>query len=84
MLEPNTEMVLRDMSRRLIVLMEQVGNGEMVDTELLEKLNEISEFVFAKYQMGQQITSEELELMNDLLCLIEMRTTLLYGKSPDT
>ena len=84
MLEPNTELALRDMSRRLLVLMEQVSNGEQVDTSLLEKLNEVSELVFSKYQHGHSITSEELELMTDLLCLIEMRTTLLYGKSPDT
>ena len=83
MLEPNAELILRDMSRRLLVLMEQVGNGELVDTTLLEKLNEVSEFVFAKYQEGQRITSEELELMTDILCLLEMRTTLIYGISPD-
>lgn len=83
MLEPNAELILRDMSRRLLVLMEQVGNGELVDTTLLEKLNEVSEFVFAKHQEGQQITSEELELMTDILCLLEMRTTLIYGISPD-
>ncbi len=82
MLEPTAELALRDMSRRLLILMEQVGNGDLVDTSLLEKLNEVSEFVFAKYQEGQQITSEELELMNDLLCLLEMRTTLIYRNSP--
>ena len=81
MLEPNTELMLRDMSRRLIVLMEQVKNGELVDTALLEKLNEISEFVFLKYQADQSITDEELELMTDLICLLEMRTTLIY-KNP--
>ena len=82
MLEPNTELALRDMSRRLLVLMEQVGNGEPVDTTLLEKLNEVSELVFAKYQHGHSITSEELELMTDLLCLIEMRTTLIHKNPP--
>jgi len=83
-LEPNTEMRLRDMSRRLIVLMEQVKNGELVDTALLEKLNEISEFVFLKYQADQSITDEELELMTDLICLLEMRTTLLYKNPPNS
>ena len=84
MLEPNTELRLRDMSRRLIVLMEQVKNGELVDTALLEKLNEISEFVFLKYQADQSITDEELELMTDLICLLEMRTTLFYKNPPNS
>ena len=84
MLEPNTELMLRDMSRRLIVLIEQVKNGELVDTALLEKLNEISEFVFLKYQADQSITDEELELMTDLICLLEMRTTLLYKNPPNS
>ena len=70
------------MSRRLLVLMEQVKNGELVDTVLLEKLNEISEFVFLKYQADQSITDEELELMTDLICLLEMRTTLIYKNPP--
>ena len=70
MLEPNTELRLRDMSRRLLVLMDQVKNGELVDTTLLEKLNEISELVFLKYQADQSITDEELELMIDLICLL--------------
>jgi hypothetical protein len=81
-LEPNTELMLRDMSRRLLVLMEQVKNGELVDTVLLEKLNEISELVFLKYQSDQSITDEELELMTDLICLLEMRTTLIYKNPP--
>jgi hypothetical protein len=83
-LEPNTELRLRDMSRRLSVLVEQVKNGELVDTALLEKLNEISEFVFLKYQADQSITDEELELMTDLICLLEMRTTLLYKNPPNS
>ena len=83
MLEPNTELRLRDMSRRLLVLMDQVKNGELVDTTLLEKLNEISELVFLKYQADQSITDEELELMIDLICLLEMRTTLIYKNPPN-
>lgn len=83
MLEPNTELTLRDMARRLVILMGQVGEGELVDNDLLEKLNDVSEQVYIKHAAGHRITEQELELMSDLLCLIEMRTTLIYGNSPD-
>ena len=69
------ELVLRDMSRRLITLMEQVRNGVSLDASLIEKLDEVSRFLFIKCQKDQQITNEELESMVNLLCLIEMRST---------
>ena len=77
--ETNLELALRDMARRLVVLVDQVGQGELVDTSILQKLNEVSEFVYLKHQAGQPIENDEIELMNDLLCLLEMRTTLFYG-----
>ncbi len=83
MLETNAELALRDISRRLIILMDQVGKGDLVDTTLLEKLNEVSEQVFIKHAAGYTITEQELELMTDLVSLLEMRTTLLYGNSPE-
>ena len=83
MLEPNTELALRDMARRLVILMGQVGEGDLVDIDLLEKLNEVSEQVYIKHTAGHKITETELELMSDLLCLLEMRTTLIYGNSPE-
>lgn len=82
MLEANIELALRDMTRRLKTLMEQVTDGELVDNTLLEKLNLVSEQVYIKHTAGYQITEQELELMTDLLSLLEMRTTLIYGNSP--
>ncbi len=79
MLEANLELQLRDMSKRLLLLVDQVNQGELVDLTLLEKLHEISEFVYQKYQIGQKITDEELVVMTELLSLIEMRTTFIYG-----
>ena len=81
--ETTLELALRDMARRLKLLMTQVEQGELVDTSILEKLNTVSEFVFIKHQAGEAITDEELELMNDLVCLLEMRTTLFYGNNPE-
>ena len=83
MLEANVELALRDMSRRLSTLMEQVTAGELVDNTLLEKLNMVSEQMYIKHTAGYDITEPELELMTDLLSLLEMRTTLIYGNSPE-
>ena len=83
MLPTHTELVLRDITSRLQILMGQVSEGELVDTNLLEKLNEVSELIFLKHQSGQEITTDELALMTDLLCLLEMRTTLIYGNYPE-
>lgn len=83
MLEANVELALRDMSRRLSTLMEQVTAGELVDNTLLEKLNMVSEQMYIKHTAGYDITEQELELMTDLLSLLEMRTTLIYGNSPE-
>lgn len=83
MLEANVELALRDMTRRLSTLMEQVTAGELVDNTLLEKLNMVSEQMYIKHTAGYDITEQELELMTDLLSLLEMRTTLIYGNSPE-
>lgn len=83
MLEANVELALRDMARRLSTLMEQVTAGELVDNTLLEKLNMVSEQMYIKHTAGYDITEQELELMTDLLSLLEMRTTLIYGNSPE-
>ncbi len=83
MLEANVELALRDMARRLSTLMEQVTAGELVDNTLLEKLNMVSEQMYIKHTAGYQITEQELELLTDLLSLLEMRTTLIYGNSPE-
>lgn len=82
MLEPNTEIALHDISRRLILLMSQVKEGELIDTNLLIELNEISEECYIKHIAGQQITTEEIDKMSELLALLEMRTTLIYGNTP--
>ena len=83
MIDTTTELVLRDISRRLLILMDQVGAGELVDNNLLEKLNEVSEQVYIKHTAGYGITEDELQYMTDLVNLLEMRTTLIYGNSPD-
>lgn len=84
MMEPNTELVLRDISRRLKVLMEEVANGEPVDTDLLQELNQVSEQVFLKHTAGLVITKQELDLMTDLVSLLELRTTLIYKNPPES
>ena len=77
MLDPHVELTLKDISRRLLTLMNQVRDGEQVDNVLLEKMNEISERVFINHTAGYAITNEELEYMIELVSLLEMRTTLL-------
>jgi hypothetical protein len=83
MLDPNTEIALRDISRRLLLLVNQVGNGDLVDTDLLIQLNELSEECYIKHVAGQQITDFEIQKMTDLLSLLEMRTTLIYKNPPN-
>lgn len=83
MIDTTVELVLRDISRRLLILMDQVSEGELVDNNLLEKLNEASEQVYIKHTAGYVITEAELQYMVDLVNLLEMRTTLIYGNSPD-
>lgn len=83
MLEPNTELALHDISRRLVMLMTQVRDGDLVDTELLVQLNELSEECYIKHVAGHQITATEVQQMNDILSLLEMRTTLIYKNPPN-
>jgi len=83
MLDPNTEIALRDISRRLVLLVTQVGNGDLVDTDLLIQLNELSEECYIKHVAGYQITETEIQQMIDLLSLLEMRNTLIYKNPPD-
>ena len=80
MLEPEVELALRDITRTLAILMEQVANGELVDTNLLVTLNDVSEQCFIKHVAGEEINHDELTFMEELLSLLEMRTTLLYRK----
>ena len=79
-METHIELALRDITRRLAILMEQVSNGELVDTNLLVTLNDVSEQCFIKHVAGEEINHDELTFMEELLCLLEMRTTLLYRK----
>jgi hypothetical protein len=79
-METHVELALRDITRRLAILMEQVSNGELVDTNLLVTLNDVSEQCFIKHVAGEEINHEELTFMEELLSLLEMRTTLLYRK----
>ena len=78
MLEANTELTLKDITRRLVILLDQVSAGDLVDTALLEKLNEVSEQCYIKHSAGYEITEEELTHMVELIDLLEMRTTLFY------
>lgn len=78
MLEANTELTLKDITRRLMTLLDQVSQGELVDIELLEKLNLVSEQCYIKHTAGYDITEEELAHMIELIDLLEMRTTLFY------
>ncbi len=80
MLEIQTELVLKDITRRLVLLLDQVSAGELVDTSLLEKLNEVSEQCYIKHSAGYEIDEEELAHMLELIDLLEMRTTLFYKK----
>ena len=82
-METHIELALRDITRRLAILMEQVSNGELVDTNLLVTLNDVSEQCFIKHVAGEEINHDELTFMEELLCLLEMRTTLLYRKPRD-
>jgi hypothetical protein len=82
MLETRVELVLKDISRRIHLLMDQVSEGELVDNNLLEKLNEVSEQVYIKHTAGYDITDSELDYMTDLVDLLEMRTTLIYRNPP--
>ena len=79
-METHVELTLRDITRRLAILMEQVSNGELVDTNLLVTLNDVSEQCFIKHVAGEEINHDELTFMEELLSLLEMRTTLLYRK----
>ena len=79
-METHIELALRDITRRLAILMEQVSNGELVDTNLLVTLNDVSEQCFIKHVAGEEINHDELTFMEELLSLLEMRTTLLYRK----
>jgi len=79
-METHVELALRDITRRLAILMEQVSNGELVDTNLLVTLNDVSAQCFIKHVAGEEINHEELTFMEELLSLLEMRTTLLYRK----
>ena len=78
MLETHVELALRDITRRLVILMEQVANGELVDTNLLVTLNDVSEQCYIKHVAGEEISQDELSFMEELISLLEMRTTLLY------
>jgi hypothetical protein len=80
--EAAIELALRDLARRLVVLIGQVNNGELVDRNLLKKLSEVLEQAFIRYLAGNGITDEEISYMIDLLNLLEMRTTLIYGNPP--
>lgn len=82
MLETNTELALRDIARRLTVLIEQVKEGEAVDNDLLEELNLISEQCYINHVAGREVTIEELSYMGELIDLLEMRTTLIYKNPP--
>lgn len=79
----NTELVLRDIARRLVDLMEQVRAGDAVDTDLLDELNIVSEQCYIKHIAGTQITHEELLHMSEIIDLLEMRTTLIYKNPPN-
>jgi hypothetical protein len=83
MLDPNTEIALRDISRRLVLLVTQVGDGDLVDTDLLIQLNDLSQECYIKHVAGYQITETEIQQMIELLSLLEMRTTLIYKNPPD-
>jgi hypothetical protein len=83
MLDPNTEIALHDISRRIVLLMTQVGNGDPVDTDLLIQLKELSEEYYIKHIAGYQITETEVQKMTELISLLEMRTTLIYKNPPD-
>lgn len=78
MLEANTELTLKDITRRLGLLLDQVSAGELVDTTLLERLNEVSEQCYIKHSAGYEISEDELAHMIELIDLLEMRTTLFY------
>lgn len=80
MLSADLEIALKDITRRLTMLMEQVEGGDLVDDDLLAKLNEVSEICFIKHNTGEGVTAEDVELMTDLLSLLELRTTLIYKK----
>lgn len=82
MVSPNTELVLRDIARRLVVLIEQVKRGEAVDNELLEELSIMSERCYINHIAGYEVTLEELSYMGELIDLLEMRTTLIYKNPP--
>ena len=82
-METHVELALRDITRRLAILMEQVANGELVDTNLLVTLNDVSEQCCINHVAGEDITHDELKFMEELLSLLEMRTTLLYRKPSD-
>ena len=78
MFETTIELTLKDITRRLGLLLDQVSQGELVDTTLLVKLNEVSEECYIKHSAGYDITEEELTYMIELIDLLEMRTTLFY------
>jgi len=80
MLSADLEIALKDITRRLTMLMDQVADGDPVDDVLLEQLNEVSEICFIKHNSGEGITDDDLALMTDLLSLLELRTTLIYKK----
>ena len=83
MLDPNTEIALRDISRRLVLLVAQVGDGDPIDIDLLIQLNELSQECYIKHVAGYQITETEIQQMIELLSLLEMRTTLIYENPPN-
>ncbi len=83
MLDPKTEIALHDISRRLLLLMTQVGEGDLVDTDLLIQLNDLSEECYINHIAGYQITETDIQKMIDLLSLLEMRTTLIYKNPPN-
>ena len=82
MLEASTELVLRDIARRLVTLMEQVRDGDAVDNNLLDQLNIVSEQCYIKHIAGHEVTLDELSYMSELIDLLEMRTTLIYKNPP--
>lgn len=83
MLSPNIELALRDIARRLNELIDQVKDGEAVDSQLLEELNIMSRQCYVNHVAGHEVTIEEIQYMGELIDLLEMRTTLIYKNPPE-
>lgn len=76
----NREDILRDLANRTLALMEQVHQGELVDENLLVELNTLTEFCYEKQKNGLRVSDDEITAMTTIINLLEMRTTLYFGK----